>query len=114
MDELGEILDNFNEYIAKVPKGCLYIANALRNGDYPSALESIHDFSEGMLWLTDVTNIVAENGINYDFDLPKMESFLNDINLGLELKDYELVATIFERKIAPFFDALSEIPNLIN
>ncbi|WP_225340719.1 hypothetical protein [Lysinibacillus capsici] len=108
---LYELVTDFNTYISKVPNGCLYIANALRNNDLASALQSIRDFSEGALWLVDATELLNNNNIIYDLRINEIQYFLEIINDNLEKKNYLKVADIFEQEIFLFFNGQKLIRN---
>lgn len=111
---LQELIYEFNTYLRKIPNGCLYIAEALRNNDLGSALQAIRDFSEGVLWLVDAAELLNSNGVAYILDISKIEYFLQLINDNLERQNYLAVADMFEREIAEFFKSLSAIENFNN
>ena len=48
--------------------------------------------------------LLNENGLEVLFEVEKIHEFLNEMNDGLEIQDYVLVADMFEYEIAPFFE----------
>lgn len=114
MTTLIELVTDFNQYVSKIPNGCEYIANALRSSNPKEGFKGIQDFSEGVLWLADATELLNHNEIPYDFDLSKAEYFLQLINTKLEREDYLAVADIFEEDIASFFVHLPKIGGFDN
>ncbi|WP_339263841.1 hypothetical protein MKY07_03480 [Solibacillus sp. FSL W7-1472] len=105
---IAETMESYNMYIKKVPTGAEYIANNLREDNINDGLQTIKDFSEGVIWLTEVSELLNRNGITAKLDIQKIKGFLIEINEGLEKQDYVLVADMFEYEIAPFFIELEQ------
>lgn len=101
-----EIIESYNEYLNTVPRGALYIANALHRDDIIQALQAIQDFSEGVLWLSQMSQVFKRQNILCELDITKIETYLLEANTGLQNEDYVLVADMFEYEIAPFFEQL--------
>lgn len=99
-----ETINSFNEYLIKLPNGCNAIASLLRANNIPEALISIMNFTEGAMWLVKANDLLLKNGIEYNLQSDKINDFLNEINTGLQIQDYVLVADIFEYEISPFFE----------
>lgn len=112
-DEFIEIINSYNEYTAKVSTGVVEIARVLREDNTTLALEMIKDFSEGVVWLIQVGAILKENDYYVDTDFMKMNEFLEEINEGLQLQDFVLVADIFEYEVAPFFESIDKVNTLM-
>lgn len=104
MTQLYEIIESYNDYIKKVPEGCQKIADRLREDMIAEAMQDIIDFSEGANWLSQVSILFQENGIAVDLETEKIHEYLNEINSGLEIQDYIVVADMFEYEILPFFE----------
>lgn len=104
MTELHEIIESYNDYIKKIPAGCQQIADSLREDRITKAMQNIIDFSEGINWLAQVSDYFKQNGIAVNFETEKMHDYLNEINSGLEIQDYIVVADMFEYEISPFFE----------
>ncbi|WP_431029183.1 hypothetical protein [Lysinibacillus sp. LZ02] len=105
-DILNETIFSFNEYIEKLPGGCMMIANTLRDDRIAEALTHIRDFSEGAGWIIEASGLLQENNVSITFDMTKIIDYLEEINNGLSIGDYNLVADIFEYEIVPFFSAI--------
>ncbi|MCT6925674.1 hypothetical protein [Metasolibacillus sp.] len=103
---INETIESYNQYMEKIPVGALYIAECLRTDKISEALSDITAFSEGVLWLIDVKILLARSHINAQLEIEKIQEFLSEINMGLEINDYVLVADMFEYEIAPFFEEL--------
>ncbi|GEK33617.1 hypothetical protein [Kurthia sibirica] len=101
---MEEIIESYNEYLTKLPGGCLAIATLLREGDLHGALSSIKDFSEGTGWIMQVNEKLAAVSTIEKIDFKRIQEFLLEINSGLEIQDFVLVADLFEYEIAPFFE----------
>lgn len=99
-----EIMESFNEYLKVLPAGCESIVAFLRDGNNEEALKLILHFSEGVSWLGDVNILLARNGINNLLHIEKIHEFLEEINGGIEIQDFLLVADIFEYEIKQFFE----------
>ncbi len=110
--ELSELIEMYNAYMKNVPHGAMYIAEKLRGDELSSALVSIKDFSEGMMWLSQASELINSNKGKVILEIEKLQEFLLEVNDGLERQDYVVVADMFEYEIAPFFEevALAEAP----
>ncbi|MBI6865215.1 hypothetical protein [Lysinibacillus fusiformis] len=110
--ELNELIEMYNSYIKNVPNGATYIAEKLREDELTSALVSIKDFSEGIMWLTQASELINSNRGKVVLEVERLQEFLLEVNDGLERQDYVVVADMFEYEIAPFFEeiTLAEAP----
>lgn len=108
-DILKETIGSYNEYVGKLPVGSRIIAEKIREDQITEALNSIKDFTEGVMWLIDASNLIEKNGVTIYLDINPILSYLNEINDGLQIQDYNLVADLFEYEIAPFFSDLQAI-----
>ena len=110
MSELiEEVVSSYNEYLTKIVSGSMTIADTLRSDQVSDAMQMILNFSEGMGWLADASNLLKQNQVEVTLDVEKIHDFLNEINTGLENQDYVLVADMFEYEIAPFFQEVQPI-----
>lgn len=112
MNEVYEVIESYNEYVGKIPQGAIYIANSLREDKLNEALLTIKDFSEGLIWLSDAANLLGKNNVEVSLNIEKIHDFLNEINDGLEIQDFMLVADLFEYEITPFFQKLKLIEGM--
>lgn len=103
-DIVLETIESYNEYIEKVSRGCVKIADYLRKDQISEAMRLILDFSEGMGWLVEARNLLVKNEVKVTLEEEKIHEFLHEVNAGLEIHDYVLVADMFEYEIAPFFE----------
>lgn len=104
-DELKDLRNSYDEYIEKVPAGCIKIAEELRKENM-DILKSIIDFSEGMEWLITVSEYLYEQGVNTNLSQSHLMDYLNNINEALIQEDFYLVADLFEYEIADYFEKL--------
>ena len=112
MNELTEVVESYKEYMLKIAPGCIAIANMLRSDDIRTALQLILQFSEGMGWLVQATDLLKENDVIVTLQVEQIHEFLNEINNGLQIQDYVLVADMFEYEIAPFFEQTTAIEGI--
>lgn len=112
MDEILEVIDSYNDYLKKIPNGTQYIAECLREEKLQEAFQIIKDFSEGVMWLADVSKLLSERDVNVTLNVEQIHEFLVEINEGLENQDFMLVADLFEFEIAPFFEQASLIEKI--
>lgn len=111
---ITDVIESFNGYIQKVTNGSIQIANLLKQDQITEALQMILDFSEGMIWLVDASELLQKNDIKANVEIEKVHEFLNEINTGLEKQDYVLVADMFEYEIATFFEGMQPIEGISN
>lgn len=104
MKEIIEVIESYNEYIRKIPKGVTYIANCLREDLLNEALLAIKNFSEGLIWLSDASELLKKNDVEVHLNIELIQEFLIEINTGLEKQDFLLVADLFEYEIGQFFE----------
>lgn len=102
--QLNEIIDSYNQYIARFPTGCMGIVELFNQGQSLVALKNIADLSEGIEWLIQAKNYLLLNGVKVDWNEYELINFLEEINKGLELQDYVLVSDLMEYEIVPFFE----------
>ncbi|MGE7945697.1 hypothetical protein [Lysinibacillus sp. NPDC093688] len=114
MKEIIEVIASYNEYILRVPHGSIQIAEHLRKDEIPESMQIILQFSEGMSWLVEASDLLSKNKVTVYLPVEQIHEFLNEINNGLEIQDYVLVADMFEYEIAPFFEQLSPIEGFEN
>ncbi|MEQ2527511.1 hypothetical protein WMO40_12415 [Bacillaceae bacterium CLA-AA-H227] len=98
-----ETQQTYYEYINQVEKGCLQISEYLRTEQISEALNTIIQFSEGIVWLLQVEELMNKNGFSMDSLIHKANEFLNEINQALEIRDYVFVADLFEYELNPLF-----------
>lgn len=106
MEQVQAVIDSYNSYITNIITGAHYIATQLRLDGTEKVFVAIKDFSEGVIWLSQVTELLKPYDIDTQLDITKIEEFLIEINNGLEKQDYIIVADMFEYEIAPFFEEL--------
>lgn len=105
MDQLiKDTIYSYNEYLLKMPSGCQSIADDIRKDNLSGAFKSILEFSEGAGWLISVNSLLEKNSYINPINTQKINEFLNEINSGLEIQDYVIVADMFEYEIKPFFE----------
>ncbi|MFC9541771.1 hypothetical protein ACFTQ7_18100 [Lysinibacillus sp. NPDC056959] len=113
MDELIlSTMESYNQYIDVVFTETEKIVKSLRDGNIQVAIKNILDFSEGVDWMAQVNEKLAILGYENSLYIKKIHEFLEEINSGLEIQDFLLVADIFEYEIKPFFERVKpyEIP----
>lgn len=106
---VADSIESYNVYLKKIPEGCLEVAEKLRNNEVSDALKLILDFSEGAAWLADASTLLQSMNVTVELPVSKIHEFLNEVNNGLEIQDYVLVADMFEYEIAPFFQTCASI-----
>jgi len=104
---IKETIESYNEYLLKLPLGCQEIADNIRTDNLSGALKSILEFSEGAGWLINANVLLEKNSFSNPLNPEKINEFLTEINTGLEIQDYVLVADMFEYEIKPFFEESS-------
>ena len=112
MNEVNEVVDSFNQYIRNIAPGSFQIAEHLRKDEIQAALQLILQFSEGMGWLVQASELLNQNDVKVRLEVEQIHEFLQEINNGLEIQDYVLVADMFEYEIAPFFEQVADIEGI--
>ncbi|WP_416141352.1 hypothetical protein ACM1TL_21215 [Lysinibacillus capsici] len=111
MNEIHDGIQSVNEYIGKLPTGCYVIATMLKENHINQAMQNIHHFSEGLEWLATAVLLLQQNDIVCHLNLEQIYPLLDQVNKGLEEKKYLQVASIFEKKIAVFFNEITVFNN---
>ncbi|QCR31500.1 hypothetical protein [Lysinibacillus sp. SGAir0095] len=114
IQEVHEVVESFNNYTNNISNGCFQIADFLRKDNIAEAMHLILQFSEGMGWIVQASELLSKNGVEVFFEVEKIHEFLNEINNGLEIQDYVIVADMFEYEIAPFFEKVNRIEGFDN
>lgn len=114
MEELLlETIGSYNEYIGNIPAGAENVTNLLREDKIEEASQEIKNFSEGLLWLIEVKNVLTKIDIKVDLQIEKIQEILEEINEGLVKGDFVLVADMFEYEVAPFFASVNKITEVL-
>lgn len=98
-----EIMESYNSYLQNLIAGCSEIATKLYSDNIADGLSLILQFSEGASWLIEVNKKLSQLGYINELNHETIQVFLNEINSGLENRDFVLVADLFEYEIKPFF-----------
>ncbi|WP_339197737.1 hypothetical protein MKY27_03360 [Solibacillus sp. FSL R5-0449] len=101
--EIDELIEDFNQYIKLVATGSITIAESFRNKQVEIALKEVTNFVEGMNWLITANNYFKTQNVISMFNEQKIVGFFEEINEGLTMQDYFLVADLFEYEIAQYF-----------
>ena len=99
-----ESLQSYREYMEKMPNGCQQIADFLREDRILEAGQIIAQFTEGLIWLADMNKLLTQYNVVSGLEEQQIFRFLNEINDGLEIQDFVIVADMFEYEIKPFFE----------
>lgn len=105
---IQETQETFFSYLFRVKDGCVTIAEKLRKDNVGEALQLLAQFVEGASWLLQVVHLMQKNGFAFSVSMEGLNEYLYEINEGLEIQDYVLVADLFEYEIAPFIDNMIE------
>jgi DNA repair ATPase RecN len=103
MINIQEIKEEYNNYLDRVGEAAHTIAELLRENQIPEALGLIGDLSEGMNWLSEVNSKLKILNESVELNINSIGEFLLEINNGLEIQDFVLVADLFEYEVSPFF-----------
>lgn len=106
---IEEVVSHYNNYISKIPNGCIYIINEFKNGDVLNAMKAIADLSEGIDWLFKAKNFLTSKSYNIEFNENELHQILQEVNKFLEKEDYYTVAEVFEYEVLEFFKQLPTI-----
>lgn len=106
MQELKDVILTYNNYISNLPLGIKALTEKIREDNFSEALVDIKHFSEGMMWIVQAGELITKNNGFASIDVNRISSFLVEINEGLDLQDYTLVADIFEYELIPFCENL--------
>ncbi|MEK5334327.1 hypothetical protein [Lysinibacillus sp. FSL W8-0992] len=100
-----ETQQSYNDYLAKLVKGCDDIVGNIQSNNLQQALQLILQFSEGATWLVDINQKLSTLGINNELKHESIQEYFSQINTGLEIQDFVLVSDMFEYEIKPFFES---------
>ena len=101
---LQESFTSYKEYLEKMPNGCQSIADLLREDRTIEAGKSIGYFTEGMIWVLDMNKLLVKEGVVKPLKEEVILDYLSEVNNGLQIQDFVLVADMFEYEIKPFFE----------
>lgn len=106
---IEDIIISYNEYLDRIPNGINQIIENLRDDNIGDALSLILEFSEGIQWLSQVNAHLMANSYDSNLDENVLKRTYIELNEGLEIKDFLLVADLFEYEIGPYFEKLNII-----
>jgi len=107
---VDETIISYNDYLDKVKNAGTIIAEKIRGEFIQDAMNMIDSLAEGLIWMSEVKRLLALQGITVKFDERQIEEFLIEINNGIEINDYILIADMFEYEISPFLQGCDPIP----
>lgn len=98
---LIEVQQSYNDYLAKLPNGCQYIAAAFEKLQITEGIQALSNFAEGLEWMTTVNSQLDQLGFPLEMPMMALQSALVEVNDTLKVEDYKAVATLFVSKIQP-------------
>lgn len=118
---IKETLEEIDNYLPKLKKGCIETADLFRNGNFNNANKKYQNIIEGISWYSQtITNIV--NLVNKEKYITKINNklislneILNELMQAYGNEDNILIADVLEYEIPEFIDDFVDINNdLIN
>lgn len=104
-DEMMGELDN---YCVKLPAGCKYIANLLREGKIEEVSSEFTNLLQALDWMAMVETFAKQQQHEYPIDLKGAIVVLNEINEALEDGMLDDAADLLEYEFVVFFNAVSK------
>ncbi len=101
-----EIFESYIQYIDKLSVEIIKLAEYFRTDKLEFGLRGILDLSEGLTWLNLSNEYLVNKNKVKEINFIAIQSYLLEINEGLEIGDYVLVADILEYEIAPYFEQI--------
>lgn len=105
-----ETLESLREYIPKVIDVNNTLIQLFREENTLKAFELFPSFIEGLNWVIQASVLINKQNTLFVFDMPAINSFLTEINEGIYLNDFVIVADILEYEIMTLLEeVLTEI-----
>lgn len=99
-----ETLESCEEYIPKLISATSNIAFHLQSGNEAKGTELLEPVYEGIRWVIDAVNGIQLNGYPMDIDVSEMKEILVSMEEALEMRDYVLLADLFEYEMTPMLE----------
>jgi len=108
MENTKDIINSYYDYVSKVSQGCLAISNLFRQEQINEGISNVLNFIEGLEWLTNIEQFMIKQDFSINSRLVEANEHLKEINEALEVKDFTLIADLFEYELSPLFGSASE------
>lgn len=98
---IQETLDSCQEYIPKLIKAVSATAYKIQSGNEADGVLIMSSIFEGLQWVIDAVQGLKNNGHLLEIDISNITDHLKELEEALKIRDYVLVADLFEYEIGP-------------
>lgn len=101
---IKETLDSCIEYIPKLLKAVSNIVYNMQSGNEGEGISLMPNILEGLQWVIEAVHGMQQHGYLINIDIPVMTERLRELQEALEIRDYVLIADIFEYEVSPLLE----------
>lgn len=98
---IKETLQSCREYLPKLIAVVANTAGYIQSGNEAEGVCLMPSVFDGLQWVTDAIRGIQQNGFNLEIDLQSITERFKELEGALEIRDYVLIADIFEYEIGP-------------
>lgn len=99
-----ETLETCEEYVPRLITATKDIAYHLQSGNEAAGIGLLEPVFEGIGWVIDAVHGIQQNRYPLDIQVTEMQEVLKSLEEALEMRDYVLMADLFEYEIAPLLE----------
>lgn len=113
MDNIvNETIESLRDYIPKLISAGQELVNNLQSGNEAKAFSAMPQIIEGLEWAFQAVEGIKKLGKAREIELTDVNSKFNEVINALEVKDYVLLADLFEYEIIPILENWLENINI--
>ncbi|MCL5781231.1 MAG: hypothetical protein M1119_10135 [Firmicutes bacterium] len=98
---IKETLQSCQEYMPVLISAVGDAAFLLQSGDEARGVQLVIKIIDGLQWVIDAVQGVQQNGFSLNIDITDIAVHFQQLESALTIRDYVLVADLFEYEIAP-------------
>lgn len=103
-DFIKETLDSCREYIPRLLAAVYAVARDMQSGNEAEGIRLMPEIFDGLQWVIAAVRGMQQNGFPLEIDLAELSRCFEQLEKALAIKDYVLLADIFEYEIGPVLD----------
>lgn len=96
-----ETLDSCREYIPRLIEAISVTAFDIQSGNEAQGISLMPEVFDGLQWLTEAIRGMQQIGFSTGINLQDITGCFEQLEKALEIRDYVLIADIFEYEIGP-------------
>ena len=99
-----ETLESCLDYLPKLIRAVSEIPEMLQSGNEAAGIRLLPPVFDGLQWVMEAIQGMQRNGFLREVDLGSLAKHFKELESALEIRDYVLIADLFEYEIEPVLE----------